>query len=107
MKKQIGSISDVPRKIYAMMILVRIYDEYLDEERLAVKTCQEIIEIQSDYLPAINTAIEIYEKLERWPNLVVMMKIKGSVVHDLEERVSVWLAVAELLKIDLQIQERP
>lgn len=96
LKKQMTAVSDEGRKINLMMMLARIYDEHMNQDVMVVSTYQAIIKLNEKFLPAINAAIEKYEKMERWPDLVKMMKLKGDAVTNPEEKVGVWLVVAKL-----------
>ena len=95
-KKQTNNIQDESHRINALMVLAQIYNDYMQQDVMVVNTYQNILKVRKDYLPAINAAIEKYESMERWPDLVKMMKLKGDAVTDSDEKVDVWLAVAEL-----------
>ncbi len=96
LKKNGNTLKDSPRKINVLMTLASLYDERMKQDVMVVNTYQAILKFKSDYLPAINAAIDKYESMERWPDLVKMMKLKGAAVTDPEEKVGVWLVVAKL-----------
>ena len=96
LKKQTNSVSNEAWKINLLMVLARVYDEHLGQDVMVVSTYQNIIRMNDKFLPAINAAINKYESMERWPDLVKMMKLKGDAVTDPLEKVGVWLVVAKL-----------
>jgi tetratricopeptide (TPR) repeat protein len=95
-KKQSKAVSDEDKQINILMALAQIYDEHLKQDVMVVNTYQSIVKIRDNYLPAIDAAINKYEAMNRWPDLVKMLKAKGEVVVSKEEKVNVWLTVAKL-----------
>jgi len=95
-KRQARSIKDDGHQVYALMTMARIYDERLNQDVMVVNTYQSVLKVKADYTPAIDAAIAKYEAMERWPDLVKMLKAKGDLVTDNEERVAIWLRVAQL-----------
>ncbi len=78
------------------MLLARIYDEQLNQDAMVVTTYQGILKKVPGYLPVLDAAIEKYESMERWPDLVKLLKVKGDSVVEREEQVEIWLRVANL-----------
>ncbi|HUT79361.1 MAG TPA: tetratricopeptide repeat protein, partial [Polyangia bacterium] len=95
-KRQGRTIENEGHQIHAQMILARVYDEQLKQDVMVVNTYQAVLKIKPDYLPAIDAAIEKYERMERWPDLVKMLKAKGEAMPDGPDKVEVWLQVAQL-----------
>ncbi|MBN2343641.1 MAG: tetratricopeptide repeat protein [Deltaproteobacteria bacterium] len=96
LKRMGRKITDDAKFVEAHMVLARVYDEYLNQDAMVVNTYQSVLKKKADYLPALDAAIEKYESMERWPDLVKMLKAKGDVITDKEERVELWLRVANL-----------
>ncbi|MCP4675420.1 MAG: tetratricopeptide repeat protein [Deltaproteobacteria bacterium] len=96
LKKQTNSIANEPYKVNALMTLAGLYDEHLKQDVMVVNTYQSIIKVKADYLPAIDAAAIKYEAMGRWPDLVKILKVKGSAVTSPEDKVEVYLQVAQL-----------
>jgi tetratricopeptide (TPR) repeat protein len=95
-KRQSRTIEDQGHQIHAQMVLARVYDEQLKQDVMVVNTYQAVLKIKPDYLPALDAAIGKYERMERWPDLVKMLKAKGEAMPDGPDKVEVWLQVAQL-----------
>ncbi|MBN2801660.1 MAG: tetratricopeptide repeat protein [Deltaproteobacteria bacterium] len=96
LKRMGRKIDDDAKFVEAHMTLARIYDEHINQDAMAVNTYQAIMKKRPDYLPAIDAAIVKYESMERWPDLVKMLKAKGDVVKDPDDAVELWLRIANL-----------
>ncbi|MBN2528611.1 MAG: tetratricopeptide repeat protein [Deltaproteobacteria bacterium] len=96
LKRMGRKIEDDGKFVETHMMLARIYDEYLSQDAMVVATYQGILKKKKNYLPALDAAIEKYESMERWPDLVKMLKAKGELIRDKDEQVELWLRVANL-----------
>lgn len=96
LKKQVTKVDNDAFRINAQMALARIYDEHIGQDVMVVNTYSAIIKSNPDYLPAIDAAIVKYEAMNRWPDLVKMLKAKGTAVTDPEQKVEIFLQVAKL-----------
>lgn len=96
LKKNSNLVADEMRKINALMMLARVYDEHLNQDVMVVNTYQSVLKVREDFLPAIDAAVAKYESMNRWPDLVKMLKAKGQVVKAKEEKVEIFLKVAQL-----------
>jgi golgin subfamily B member 1 len=95
-KKMLKGVVNEDHSIQAQMVLARIYDEHLKQDVMAVNTYQAILKQRESHMPALEAAIAKYESMERWPDLVKLLKIKGAHVQTTEGKVEVWLRVAQL-----------
>lgn len=96
LKRMGRKVEDDAKFVEVHMVLARVYDEYLNQDAMVANTYQTILKRKKDYMPALDAAIEKYESMERWPDLVKMLKAKGAVVTDKEESVELWLRIADL-----------
>jgi len=95
--KRVGKKATDPGKFVAThMKLAAIYGEHLSQDALVVSTYQAILKQYPDCIPALDASIEKYQVMERWPDLVKMLKAKGEVVKGQAEAVDIWLRVANL-----------
>ncbi|MCK9462146.1 MAG: tetratricopeptide repeat protein [Proteobacteria bacterium] len=95
-KKATKGIANEDHSIAAQMVLARVYDLELKQDVMAVNTYQAILKQRESHMPALDAAIEKYEAMERWPDLVKMLKAKGALVTSPEDKVDIWLRVAQL-----------
>ncbi|MCK9522586.1 MAG: tetratricopeptide repeat protein, partial [Proteobacteria bacterium] len=96
LKRNARSTENMPAFIATNMRLAKVYDEYLKQDVMTVNTYQSIIRAQGDYLPVLEAAAQKYESMERWPDLVKVLKAHGELLTDPVERVEIWLRVAQL-----------
>ncbi|MDQ1349499.1 MAG: hypothetical protein QG573_2880, partial [Acidobacteriota bacterium] len=90
-KKMLKGIADEEHSIAAQMVLARVYDEQLKQDVMAVNTYQAILKQRESHMPALDAAIAKYEAMERWPDLVKLLKAKGALVTAGEDKVEIWL----------------
>ncbi|MBN2716217.1 MAG: tetratricopeptide repeat protein [Deltaproteobacteria bacterium] len=96
LKRMGRKVEDLPKFIETQMFLARIYDEYLNQDAMVVNTYQGILKQRRNYMPALDAAALKYEAMERWPDLVKILKAKGDFVTEKDEKVAIWLQVANL-----------
>jgi golgin subfamily B member 1 len=96
LKRQSRKVENTGHKIHALMRLAEIYGAHMNQDVMVVNTYQSVLKEKEDYAPALDAAIEKYEEMERWPDLVKMLKRKGEQLTDPADRVDIWLRVAQL-----------
>ncbi len=96
LKRQSRGVENQEYAVNAQMTLAKIYDEHLNQDVMVVNTYQAVLKIMPGYLPALDAAIDKYEAMERWPDLVKILKVKGEQAKTNEDKVDIWLKVAQL-----------
>jgi tetratricopeptide (TPR) repeat protein len=83
-------------KIPVLFEMVEVYRDRLKLDVMVVNAFNQILTIQPDNLQAVDALARQYESMGRWPELIAILRKKAAVVTDLEDKVTLYLRVANL-----------
>ena len=100
LKKGAAKMPDTQKsaKINVLKRLAKIYDQELNQDVMVVNTYQAILKIDKTVLDVLDAAVEKYEAMNRWPDVVKMLSAKAEAVEDPTEKIDLWSQVAILFK---------
>ncbi|MDD5306402.1 MAG: tetratricopeptide repeat protein [Deltaproteobacteria bacterium] len=96
LKKQTQAMPDGPAKASALLALGQLYETHLKQDVMAVNAYQAILKFAPHHHLALDAAIAKYEAMSRWPDLVKVLKAKGEAAESKEDKVDIFLKVAQL-----------
>jgi tetratricopeptide (TPR) repeat protein len=91
-----AQFSDTSDKISVLFEMVEVYRDRLKLDVMVVSAFNQILTIQPDNLDAVDALASQYEAMNRWPELIAILRKKAGVVTDPEAKVALHLRVANL-----------
>ena len=88
--------SSQSEKIPVLFEMVEVYRDRLKLDVMVVNAFNQILTIQPDNLQAVDALASQYEGMGRWPELIAILRKKAAVVSETNEKVSLYLRVANL-----------
>jgi tetratricopeptide (TPR) repeat protein len=88
--------SSQSEKIPVLFEMVEVYRDRLKLDVMVVNAFNQILTIQPDNLQAVDALSSQYEGMGRWPELIAILRKKAAVVAETNEKVSLYLRVANL-----------
>jgi len=84
--REIGLIKEPERRIQLYLESARIYQEKLNQSELAIESLLGAHSLEPENLEILNALERLYQKLERWQELVGVVEKKISLVSDASEK---------------------
>lgn len=94
-KELIGASERVEDKVDIYEEMIRIYRDETKQEAMVVKTYEALLAVAPGNKDAVESLVEIYEKMRRWPDLIKVLDAqaeKGSA----EDKVDFYLRIAKI-----------
>ncbi len=97
-KKIIGDLPEdmVQAKVEMMLSMARLYREKMNQETSSISVYQQVLKVDQAQPEAMQTLLEIYERMNRWPDYVKLLAQKAELAADPAARVAGLLEVAQL-----------
>jgi tetratricopeptide (TPR) repeat protein len=83
-------------KVPVLFEMVDVYRDRLKLDVMVVNAFNQILTLQPDNLQAVESLAQQYETMGRWPELISILRKKAAVVEVPEEKVALYLRVANL-----------
>ena len=97
--KEIASLDadDVVGRTALMKEVALVYRENVGSDTKAVSVYQSILEIAPNNIEIIDTLAELYTRLQRWADLVQVLRSKHEAVEEEDEKVSILFEIGRIL----------
>ncbi len=86
----------------ALYRAAQIHEEMLEDLEAALDVYGEVLQFDPEDLPALDKRIELFLRLQRWPELLQTYERKVDVVDDLEEKKRIYVEVGAVYERELQ-----
>lgn len=78
-----------------------LYEEVLERPDDAIATYQRVLEVDSEDVDTLDKLVQLYMRLERWPQLLSVYEQKADVVYDPDEKKRLFLEVGAVYEREL------
>ncbi|MDJ0762320.1 MAG: tetratricopeptide repeat protein [Myxococcota bacterium] len=82
----------------------QIFDTQLDDVDRAINAFTKTLEVDPHHLDAISSLEQIFNRTERWDDLINVYKVKVDLLSDVEEKINIYFQMAMILE---EMLERP
>lgn len=84
------------QKVSLLWEMVEVYRDRLKLNQKVISSFTQILTIQPENVAAVDALAEQYEAMNRWPDVISLMRKKVEVVESTEEKIALHLRVANL-----------
>ena len=86
----------IPEKIELYQEIISIYQDYIPDDALAIKTHISILKLKDDHLPSLEALATLYQNNEQWNDAVKILKRHAALIKD--QGAPLLLIAADLLR---------
>lgn len=83
-------------KVPVLWEMVEIYRDRLKLNQKVISSFTQLLTIQPENLAAVDALAEQYEAMNRWPDVISLMRKKVEVIEGVEEKIALHLRIANL-----------
>ena len=94
-KELIGVTEKVEDKVDIYNEMIRIYRDETKQEAMVVKTYEQLLAVDPENADALNSLVDIYEKMRRWPDLIKVLDAQAESADD-AGKVDFYLRIAKI-----------
>ncbi len=95
-KELISATEKVEEKVDIYNEMIRIYRDETKQEPMVVKTYEQLIAVDPENSEALESLIEIYEKIKKWPELIKLLDAKAQSSTTNDDKVDYYLRIAKI-----------
>lgn len=97
-KKVIAALPDEMEasKVEMMLSMARLYREKMNQETSSISVYQQVLKLKPGQSEAMETLLDIYERMNRWPDYVKLLAQKAELAEDRDEQIQGLLEVAQM-----------
>jgi golgin subfamily B member 1 len=94
----VGAVGDEELKVSLLTKLAQVYELELGEDTKAVATYNRVLDVSPGHVEAAAAIQAIHERNADYPALVVALKTKSELIHELPERKALLFKAAQILE---------
>lgn len=95
-RNRIAETLDAEAKLELLLQVCFLFEEILDNAELAIRSYQEVLELQPDHTPSRRALERLYRRTERWRDLVALLRQDLDREEDEQRRLELTYEIGEL-----------
>ncbi|MCC6809104.1 MAG: tetratricopeptide repeat protein [Deltaproteobacteria bacterium] len=103
---EILATPDPKAKVTKLFKLAEVLELRLDERERAIAMYQQILELEEGYVPALKALTRMYQRTERWDDLIALYEQEAKSSEEPEQKISLLEKVGQIYEEKMKASDR-